>query len=341
MKIFILPSLSLSTVASSFALPLHNPTKDIPILGSDTADFTHYKFWDFRAMSTVQNTTQIPLEHTPFNTAWEAQSWRREPTGDSSWPMVNSKANVFLTQHPDQPSSSILVLRTTRFSNYFSTAEIESRLGNYQHCSWRVRMRLMSQSTISENDSPSQDPGRAAERVPPGACAGMFIYRSATCESDLEILTSDSQRTIHYANQPDYDPVSDRMTPGFSRTVTDLPAPWTTWVTHRMDWAPGATRWYADDQLQTVIELGVPDRPSLVALNLWSDGGVWTGDMAVGQSVYLGIEWIELAYNLSTPGLDVPFVRYREEALPSKNIGERRGVPRIRAYKPDTKGSVS
>jgi hypothetical protein len=43
----------------------------------------------------------------------------------------------------------------------------------------------------------------------------------------------------------------------------------------------------------------VPNKPSMVILNLWSNGGLWSGNMTVGSSVFMGIEWIELAYNIS------------------------------------------
>ncbi|KAL4993047.1 concanavalin A-like lectin/glucanase domain-containing protein [Aspergillus recurvatus] len=138
-----------------------------------------------------------------------------------------------------------------------------------------------------------------------GACAGIFTYRSATCESDVEFLTSDPPNTIHYANQPDYDAENDIIIPGASEVVTTVPVPWSEWVTHRMDWFANETLWYANDELQAVVSMSVPDRPSILAMNLWSDGGIWTGDMQVGESVYMGIEWIEIAYNTSTAG-DVP-----------------------------------
>lgn len=38
----------------------------------------------------------------------------------------------------------------------------------------------------------------------------------------------------------------------------------------------------------------------MFVINLWSDGGFWSGDLPLGQEVYLGVEWIELAYNVSS-----------------------------------------
>lgn len=33
--------------------------------------------------------------------------------------------------------------------------------------------------------------------------------------------------------------------------------------------------------------------------NLWSDGGVWSGNMTKGESAYMEIEFIEMAFNVS------------------------------------------
>lgn len=35
--------------------------------------------------------------------------------------------------------------------------------------------------------------------------------------------------------------------------------------------------------------------------NMWSDGGVWSGNMTVGQSAYLDISWVEMVFNTSGP----------------------------------------
>ncbi|KAL2823308.1 concanavalin A-like lectin/glucanase domain-containing protein [Aspergillus cavernicola] len=307
-----LPSPETANIAPR--IPSHHPCDCYLTSGSDPGYFTNYKLWDFRNVplphspnhgaygppdESLWETETIPLSESPFNTEWQAQSWRREKTKDNITPMVNSAQNTFFARHPQWTGTSQLVLRTTRLPGYSSTAEIESQQGNFYHCSIRVRMRLMSRDAIARAPGDMRPDNNT---VPRGACAGIFTYRSATCESDLEFLTSDPPNTIHYANQPDYDAVNDIIIPGASKVVTTVPAPWSSWVTHRMDWSPNVTRWYADSQLQANVSISVPDRPSLLALNLWSDGGLWTGDLAINESVYMGIEWIEIAYNTSTAG---------------------------------------
>lgn len=43
----------------------------------------------------------------------------------------------------------------------------------------------------------------------------------------------------------------------------------------------------------------VPRKPSGLVLNMWSDGGVWSGNMTVGESAELQIEWIQVLFNTS------------------------------------------
>ncbi|KAL4747240.1 hypothetical protein BDW72DRAFT_183160 [Aspergillus terricola var. indicus] len=298
-------------------IPSHYPCDCYIVSGDEPGYFTDYKFWDFRdvplppslnsggyGLSAVNRweTETVPLSQTSFSKDWQTQSWSRQETTDSTVPMVNDDANAFFAKHPNLPAASQLVLRTTRLQEYSSSAEVESQHGNYFHVSIRVRMRLMSGEAISRRP---WDETPDVNDVPKGACAGIFTYRSATCESDVEFLTSDPPNTIHYANQPDYDAENDIIIPGASEVVTTVPVPWSEWVTHRMDWFENETVWYANDELQAVVSKSVPGRPSILALNLWSDGGIWTGDMEVDKSVYMGIEWIEIAYNTSTAG-DVP-----------------------------------
>ncbi|PYI17594.1 hypothetical protein BO99DRAFT_474863 [Aspergillus violaceofuscus CBS 115571] len=362
-------SLSLITTLSNArwttASPLQTSTPIDPqqcdcylISGPDPGYFTHYKLWDFRNASQFQPHSSAPqasndtdnlykthnlLTQAPFSKDWHVQTWHRaaDPLL-SPIPMTNSESNVFLMHAwppspaipaaPDNKSTnkSFLVLRTTRFTNHASTAEIESQFGLIDHCSLRLHMRLMSRTTAhhhpfsaptaptAPNPRPKPHPNPKNQpnfaypppstplpqipprdsSVPSGTCAGIFTYRSAVCESDIEILTADSPYTIHYANQPDYDAEHDRSIPGAS-AVVNLTRPWTEWTTHRLDWLRAESRWYADGRLQTAKRYRVPDRPSIIVVNLWSNGGEWTGDLRVGESVYLGIEWMELVYNLS------------------------------------------
>jgi len=76
---------------------------------------------------------------------------------------------------------------------------------------------------------------------------------------------------------------------------------WTEWHTHRIDWVAGKSSWYIDGELQLEKTYGVPTVPSYVVLNMWGDGGVWSGEMKVGAEARLEIQWMEMAFNTSGP----------------------------------------
>jgi hypothetical protein len=266
------------------------------------------------------NAAPVLLKDTPFANDWLIQNWHRSGSLLFPVPIANSNQNAFLTRSL-AGGPSFLAMRTKRFETYSSTAEIETNLANYMHVSFRVRLRILGhdeailspplvenkifgerseEAVAMANADIEQTPliQRVASRLPPsvGACVGIFTFFSTTSESDIEILTSDPPTRAHYANQPDYDPVRNIVIPG-SQVAADAPVPWTTWSTYRLDWFPGMSRWYVENQLQASLAYGVPVDPSRLIINLWSDGGLWSGNLTVGDSVHLGIEWIEIAYN--------------------------------------------
>ncbi|GFF38273.1 beta-glucanase [Aspergillus udagawae] len=262
------------------------------------------------------------FSQTAFARDWKPQKWHRKSNKYGPVPIINSQENIFFasnTLYTNDSESTHLVLRTTRFPNHTATAELEHHLRNIFHCSLRVRMRVMTVSSVNREPMlygrPVPKGNTTKLMAAGGACAGIFTYRSSTCESDIEILTSDPPNIVRYANQPDYDPITDAMIPG-AASVGTLSQPWTNPTTHRVDWLHNITKWYADGEIKASNTYHVPDQPSMMAINLWSNGGEWTGDMPVGQSVYIGIEWIEVAYNTSTkvngaPSDTVPFPSHK------------------------------
>ena len=278
--------------------PSDSPSKDIED-GLDQLDNTTRLLFGEDA---------VQLSHTPFTRFWKPQSWRRPISAIAAIEMENSIHNVFFARDPERhhgPNSTFLVLRTTRRKNHVSAAEIESTIHNLYHSSVRIRLRIFTTEPFPE-DPEHYPPGKITlnDKIlpPPGACAGIFTYNSAICESDIEILTADPPHHVHYANQPDYDPITDETIPGAS-IIAHTTTPWTLWASHRIDWFPWVSRWYQNDELLHATRYSIPDKLSMLVINLWSDGGVWSGDLRVGENVFLGIEWIEIAYNVSSKGL--------------------------------------
>jgi hypothetical protein len=63
------------------------------------------------------------------------------------------------------------------------------------------------------------------------------------------------------------------------------------------------------------ISFQAPKHPAQLILNMWSDGGSWTGNMSIGAASYLQIQWIEIAYNTSGPTTGSKMVRDGLELL--------------------------
>ncbi|KAI9928085.1 hypothetical protein MW887_002118 [Aspergillus wentii] len=345
-KTYLLFLLRLFTTASSRAIHTASNTTLVPrssaevndrrcdcylVSGPEPGYFQNYRLWDFRNVPLHVNqenlddyddnptegeiiedagiggnlsVNSILLSQTPFAKDWKSQAWHREGSSLGPVPILNSKWNVFFARDPSErhgPDSTYLVLRTKRLRDHTSTAEIESRLRNIFRCSFRVRLRILAPYSDQVPDAGVTN----GQMATGGACAGIFSYHSANCESDIEILTSGPRNIVHLANQPDYDPNTDQKIPGAS-TVARIRKPWTSWVTHRLDWLTDHSRWYADRDMLNTKTYQVPNKPSMMAINLWSDGGSWTGDMNVGDSVYMAIEWIQMVYNVSARTDDLP-----------------------------------
>jgi hypothetical protein len=93
---------------------------------------------------------------------------------------------------------------------------------------------------------------------------------------------------------------------------------WDEWHTHRIDWVKGKSSWFVDDLHYLDTGYSVPTVPSYFVMvclpkshtrpmvwlmgmqNMWSDGGMWSGDMPKGQTAYMEIEFVEMAYNTSS-----------------------------------------
>ena len=133
----------------------------------------------------------------------------------------------------------------------------------------------------------------------------MFTYlagntSNAVQEADIEILTSNPRNAVLFTNQPSYQ--HDKTIPKATQNKT-LPGKkdWTKWHVYRMDWLLNTTTWYVNNEMVAENSLQVPRDPSRLILNMWSDGGSWTGNMTLYDEAYLQIQWIEIAYNTSGP----------------------------------------
>jgi beta-glucanase (GH16 family) len=191
---------------------------------------------------------------------------------------------VETSQDNSSDYSTYLTLRTARLAGFQSAAEIDSTALNYHYVSARFLARVIGSA---------------------GACAGMFTYLANgdpqnVQEADIEILTSGPRNVVQYTNQPstkDGNLIPQATINGTNPSGVD----WTQWMVYRVDWLPKVTTWYVNSGNVARIDFQAPRDPAGLIINMWSDGGSWTGNMSVYDQAYLQIQWMEVVYNTSGP----------------------------------------
>jgi hypothetical protein len=78
---------------------------------------------------------------------------------------------------------------------------------------------------------------------------------------------------------------------------------YTDWHIHRLDWTPGKSVFFLDDEQMNTTTLHVPvaDPPSGLYLDMWSANSTWSGSMDIGKNATFDIQWIEIMFNTTKP----------------------------------------
>ncbi|KAI0964751.1 concanavalin A-like lectin/glucanase [Xylaria arbuscula] len=298
--------------------------------------FRNHKFFDFRSLSqyarvpapidTPDGNANAAVTNTYFQSpdwtnTWDIQTWNNSATlggnsditgSDATLLMVNSPNNLYIQHNDDQRpmSNTYMVLRTIRHANFQSAAEIESLSQSFEYVSIRMLARTRGQ---------------------PGAITAMFTFRNNETlakvqESDLEIRTNDPVQYIQYTNQPSWN--ADGDIPQATRNITmSGKLGWSDWQYHRMDWTPGATSWLVDGNVMTSIQFQAPKDPSQVIFNTWSDGGTWSGNMTVGSTAEMHVQWIEFVYNTTDTVPNTPTLPKQCDNICSIDLTSKAGTP--------------
>ena len=273
----------------------NNPDCDCYVVqsGADSQQpeyFQYYRFFDFRnlpggfSQAPGQVNDSLGLESTwqpdiftsdDWVADWGIQNWSKKATEDFPIPMTNSPANIYLGKEDD---ASYLALRTSREEDFQSAAEMENSQKNLMHVSMRMSGRVVGSK---------------------GAVAGFFTFVNDDNESDIEILTRDPIDTIRYTNQPAVGKDGNEVAEA-SVQANELPS-WENWQTHRIDWLPKNSYWYLNNKQVAANTYSVPRKQSYMVLNMWSDGGTWSGNMTVDDSAEFHVQWIEMTFNTSGP----------------------------------------
>jgi hypothetical protein len=133
-----------------------------------------------------------------------------------------------------------------------------------------------------------------------GAVAGFFTYFNDTQESDIEVLTREEEDRVHFSNQPTENTTTWTTISGSTHNVTRSGS-FEDWTLYRLDWLreQGLSAWYIDGKLLKTSQMNVPVMPSTVYINMWSNGGSFSGRMDYNTNAALEIQWIQMAFNAS------------------------------------------
>ncbi len=161
-----------------------------------------------------------------------------------------------------------------------------------------------------------------------GACAGMFTYLASdpVQEADIEILTGGPRNRVQYTNQPSTDKNGNAVAKATVNGSLPFVRDWTQWNVYRVDWMPKQTSWYVNGESVANISYQVPKSPAGLILNMWSDGGTWTGNMSTFDEAFLQIQYMQVVYNTSGPyaGSDK---KKRDEVGVFGLLEKRKGTP--------------
>ncbi|KZL82021.1 glycoside hydrolase family 16 protein [Colletotrichum incanum] len=133
---------------------------------------------------------------------------------------------------------------------------------------------------------------------PPGVCNGMFFYKDDNQETDIEWLSDPAsqsnagKRQLWFANQ-----ASNVRS---QKSVKGVPPPANPTVTeheYRIDWVPGAVRFFVDGAQIWESKQNVPNVPGPWVFNNWADGDKgWSGGPPAKDAIFR-IKEIDMYYN--------------------------------------------
>ncbi|ODH52347.1 hypothetical protein GX48_01410 [Paracoccidioides brasiliensis] len=270
---------------------------------SDSKDyFTHVIHNNFSTISPSRTLNKIP----DFASDWQVQQWGIPP-GSAATPLAidNMADNVFVRD-------GNLVLRQQGYSKKdilkarnVSVASIATASGDIIHGSFRVELKM--------------------ENAHGGSCGAFFWYRGETLgkqddenEIDIEILAREFKQDaipVHYTSHPSLD---ERGQPIKNATKVipfrgdDL---LNSFQRHRFDWTSKELRFYQNMTQVHTNSLRIPNASGHVYLNVWADGGMWTGPPS-STDVFLKVRSVAIYHNTSASdqGLDEAFNHRCEKA---------------------------
>ncbi|KAI4150270.1 MAG: hypothetical protein LQ340_004180 [Diploschistes diacapsis] len=238
-------------------------------IGGDTTTFVNHALYSFTGSSaSTQNGAALD---PAFTSVLRPQSYTASASASAPLPKVFSPDNIFLSS---DSTSSFLRLQTTRTSSGQASAELASADSSILYGAFRVTARVTGSS---------------------GAIASIFTYLDDSHEIDWEVRTQDpGNNRVQATNQPGSDA-------GATSNVTlGAPNVLGSWHQWQLNWLPGVTEMGFDGTVVDTKTVNAPNTPMSFLINMWSDGGEWSGTMAQGQSAFLDLQDVEMWYNSSS-----------------------------------------
>ena len=232
--------------------------------------YTKHALLDFTKVNSV--TASSYLTSPSFTSVFAFGDGNSSASALAPLAKSNRRENVYI-YHEAGNSVPCLRMQSTRLQDLQSIAQFDSVAHDILYGSFRVKSRIHGAS---------------------GAVIGIFTYSSNSQEADIEILTLDNPNQFHATNQPN-------DTPG-ATTVVRIPGSVANWNEWRLDWGSDQTQVLVNGDVVDKKTIHVPSQPSTFIVSLWSDGGMWSGTMAMGQSTFMDIEYIEMFYNSTSDG---------------------------------------
>lgn len=98
----------------------------------------------------------------------------------------------------------------------------------------------------------------------PGTCHGAFFYKDDNHEVDVEVITGNTWKGVHYTNQKaNADAESSTVRMALPSDATAV------FQEYRIDWLPGRTDFYLNGQLQKTLSDNVPSTAGSWLWNNW------------------------------------------------------------------------
>ena len=232
-----------------------------------TSYFTTHQLFNFGGSS---NKVKRGALDAAFVETLKPQTYTSATTGQAPMPKTFSPANVYMSS---DGSGSFMRLETSRNGGGTQNAELQTTDTEIIYGSFRVRARASGAG---------------------GAVASIFTYKNDQNEIDWEVLTKEGFGTFHATNQPGHDD-------GATSTIEIAPT-FGEWADWQLDWTPGQTQMLYNGQVVNTKTVNVPSEPMAFLINMWSDGGEWSGMLPEGGSTYMDIQSVELYYNTTSSG---------------------------------------